>query len=138
MLENEFEKLYLKFRYNYCKNLFSEVNESLNPTEAYCLEAIFLLDRPTVREFAEYIHISQPNATYRINNLIKKGCIRKVLSPDDKREYHLEVTDKFLKAYGANASFNAQLMKGIREKFSKEEIELLENMLHKIVEEIMI
>lgn len=46
--------------------------------------------------------------------------------------------DKFLKAYGANASFNAQLMKGIREKFSKEEIELLENMIHKIVEEIMI
>lgn len=138
MLENEFEKLYHKFRLNYCKNLFSKVNESLSPTESYCIEAIFLLNRPTVHEFAEYTHISQPNATYRINNLIKKGYIRKVLSKEDKREYHLEVTDKFLKDYGVNASFNAQVMKGIREKFSEEEIERLEKMIQRIVEEIMI
>lgn len=138
MLENEFEKLYLKFRLNYCKNLFSKVNESLSPTESYCVETIYLLDRPTVHEFAEYIHISQPNATYRINNLIEKGYVRKVISENDKREYHLEVTDKFLKDYGVNTSFNAKLMEGIREKFSEEEIKLLEKMIQKIVEEIMV
>mgnify|MGYP001108672622 CR=1 FL=1 len=138
MLENEFEKLYLKFRLNYCKHLFSKVNESLSPTESYCVETIFLLNRPTVHEFAEYIHISQPNATYRINNLIKKGYVRKVISENDKREYHLEVTDKFLKDYGVNASFNAKLMEGIREKFNEEEIELLEKMIRRIVDEIMI
>lgn len=138
MLENEFENLYLKFRLNYCKNLFSKVNESLSPTESYCVETIYLLDRPTVHEFAEYIHISQPNATYRINNLIEKGYVRKVISENDKREYHLEVTDKFLKDYGVNTSFNAKLMEGIREKFSEEEIKLLEKMIQKIVEEIMV
>lgn len=138
MLENEFEKLYFKFRLNYCKNLFSKVNESLSPTESYCVETIYLLNRPTVHEFAEYIHISQPNATYRINNLIDKGYVRKVNSENDKREYHLEVTDKFLKDYGVNASFNAKLMEGIREKFSEEEIKLLEKMIQRIVEEIMI
>lgn len=138
MLENEFEKLYLKFRLNYCKNLFSKVNERLSPTESYCVETIYLLDRPTVHEFAEYIHISQPNATYRINNLIEKGYVRKVISENDKREYHLEVTDKFLKDYGVNTSFNAKLMEGIREKFSEEEIKLLEKMIQRIVEEIMV
>jgi len=138
VLENEFEKLYFKFRLNYCKNLFSKVNESLSPTESYCVETIYLLNRPTVHEFAEYIHISQPNATYRINNLIDKGYVRKVNSENDKREYHLEVTDKFLKDYGVNASFNAKLMEGIREKFSEEEIKLLEKMIQRIVEEIMI
>lgn len=138
MLENEFENLYLKFRLNYCKNLFSKVNESLSPTESYCVETIYLLDRPTVHEFAEYIHISQPNATYRINNLIEKGYVQKVISENDKREYHLEVTDKFLNDYGVNTSFNAKLMEGIREKFSEEEIKLLEKMIQKIVEEIMV
>jgi DNA-binding MarR family transcriptional regulator len=96
------------------------------------------LNRPTVHEFAKYVKISQPNATYRINNLIQKGYIRKTVSEYDKREYFLEVTDKFLKFYGANASFNAKLMNGIREKFSEEEVELLEKMLKKIVEEIMV
>ncbi len=135
MLEKEFEKLYFKFRNNYCKNLFSGVNDdkdSLSPTESYCVEAIFLLNRPTVHQFANYVNISQPNATYRISNLISKGYVRKVLSEDDRREYFLEVTDKFSKNYGMNASFNAQLMSGIREKFTEEEIVLLEKMIKRL------
>jgi DNA-binding MarR family transcriptional regulator len=135
MLEKEFEKLYFKFRNNYCKNLFTGVNEdkdSLSPTESYCVEAIFLMNRPTVHQFANYVNISQPNATYRISNLISKGYVRKVLSEDDRREYFLEVTDKFSKNYGMNASFNAQLMNNIREKFSQEEIAQLEKFMKKI------
>jgi DNA-binding MarR family transcriptional regulator len=135
MLEKEFEKLYFKFRNNYCKNLFSGVNEdkdSLSPTESYCVEAIFLMNRPTVHQFANYVNISQPNATYRISNLISKGYVRKVLSEDDRREYFLEVTDKFSKNYGMNATFNAQLMNNIHEKFSQEEIAQLEKFMKKI------
>jgi DNA-binding MarR family transcriptional regulator len=135
MLEKEFEKLYFKFRNNYCKNLFSGVNEdknSLSPTESYCVEAIFLMNRPTVHQFANYVNISQPNATYRISNLISKGYVRKVLSEDDRREYFLEVTDKFSKNYGMNASFNAQLMSNIREKFSQDEIAQLEKLMKKL------
>lgn len=135
MLEKEFEKLYFKFRNNYCKNLFSNVNEekdSLSPTESYCVEAIYLLNRPTVHQFANYVNISQPNATYRVSNLISKGYVRKVLSLDDRREYFLEVTDKFAKNYGMNASFNADLMNGIRDKFTKEEINQMEKLLKKI------
>lgn len=141
MLEKEFERLYYKFRDNYCKNLFSSISdekENLSPTESYCIEAIFLLKRPTVHQFAEYVNISQPNATYRTNQLIRKGYIKKVLSDEDRREYHLEVTDKFLQNYGVNASFNTKLMTGIRDKFSKEEVDLLEKMIKKIVDEIMI
>ena len=107
MLEKDFEKLYFKFRDNYCRNLFASINEqkkSLSPMESYCVEAIFLLKRPTIHGFAEYVNISQPNATY----------------------------------YGANASFNTKLTNGIRDNFSKEEVELLEKMLLKIVDEIMV
>lgn len=138
MLEREFERLYYKFRANYCKNLFAGVKEgSLSATDSYCLEVIFLLNKPTVQEFAEYVNISLPNASYRINNLIKKGYVRKSVSEHDKREYHLEVTDKFLNQYGANTSFNNKLMSKIREKFSKEEIEELEAMIKRIVDDIM-
>lgn len=140
MLEKEFEKLYFKFRNNYCKNLFSSVNEekdSLSPTESYCVEVIYLLNRPTVHQFANYVNISQPNATYRISNLINKGYVRKVISMDDRREYYLEVTDKFSMNYGMNSSFNTEFINGIRDKFSKEEVALLEKMLKKIVNEVL-
>lgn len=140
MLEKEFEKLYYKFRANYCKNLFSMINEeegSLSPTESYCLEVIFLLDRPSIREFAAYTNISMPNATYRINNLINKGFVRKVPSEKDRREYKLEVTNKFMEFYGGNTSFNANLMSQIKQKFSKDEVLMLESMIKKIVDEIL-
>lgn len=140
MLEKEFEKLYLKFRANYCKNLFAGANEKvggLTATESYCVEVIYLLNRPSVHEFADFIHISLPNATYRITNLINKGYIKKVLSEKDKREYHLEVTDKFIDHYGANATFNSELMSKIKEKFSNEEANMLESMIKKIVDELM-
>ena len=138
MLEREFERLYYKFRANYCKNLFASVKEgSLSATDSYCLEVIFLLDKPTVNEFADYVNISLPNASYRINNLITKGYVRKSVSEYDRREYHLEVTNKFLNQYGANASFNTRLMSKIREEFSKEEIDVLEKMIKRIVDEIM-
>jgi DNA-binding MarR family transcriptional regulator len=90
-----------------------------------------------VNEFAEKVNISLPNASYRINNLIAKGYIKKLVSEHDRREYHLEVTDKFLNNYGANASFNIKLMNRIREDFSKEEIDVLERMIRRIVDEIM-
>ena len=137
MLEKEFEKLYFKFRNNYCKNLFSSVTEwkeGLSPTESYCVEAIFLLNRPTVHQFANFVNISQPNATYRITNLMNKGYVRKVLSEIDHREYFLEVTDKFSKDYGMKSNFNLELMNGIRSKFTKEEIALLEKMVKKVNE----
>ncbi len=140
MLEDEFEKLYFKFRNSYCKNLFSGVNEekeSLTPTEAYCVETIFLLKRPTVHQFANYVNISQPNATYRISNLIDKGYIRKVSSTTDRREYYLEVTDKFADNYGVKSAFNAELMNGIRNKFNDKELDQLERMLKKIVNEVL-
>jgi DNA-binding MarR family transcriptional regulator len=141
VLEKEFEQLYLKFRVNYCKNLFGKVNQkdgSLSATESYVAEVIYLLNRPTVREFADYIHISLPNASYKINQLIKKGYIKKINSEQDKREYHLEITDKFLDYYGANASFHTRLMEQIKEEFTDEEVNLLENMIHKIVDGILL
>lgn len=138
MLEKEFERLYFKFRENYCRNLFAGVKEgSISATDSYCLEVIFLLDKPTINEFAEYVNISLPNASYRINNLIKKGYVKKTVSENDRREYHLEVTDIFLNQYGANTSFNTKLMNKIREDFSKEEVDALEGMIKRIVDEIM-
>ncbi len=135
MIDKELEKLYFKFRNNYCKNLFFNVNkdkDGLSPTDSYCIESIFLMNRPTVRQFANYVKISQPNATYRISNLIEKGYIRKILSQEDRREYFLEVTDKFFENYGINSSSNIEFLQKIYEKFTEDEIEKLDELLCKI------
>jgi DNA-binding MarR family transcriptional regulator len=140
MLEQEFEQLYLKFRKSHYKVLFGRIKEkpgSLSATEAFSAEVIYLLGNPTVRQFAEFIDISQPNATYKINALVAKGYLQKITSEQDKREFHLQVTDKFLDYYGSNAPFIIDLMKKIREQFSSEEVAWLEKIIARIHKEMM-
>ena len=62
--------------------MFTKVKErtgSLSATEAFSLEIIQALDRPTISQFANFIRVSQSNATYKVNTLIGKGiCIRSI------------------------------------------------------------
>ena len=96
-------ELYKNLRLSHYRNLFGQLREkagSLSATEAFSAEVIYLLDRPTIGEFAEFIGISQPNASYKVNSLVTKGYLERVNSDDDHREAHLHVTKKFLDYYG--------------------------------------
>ena len=140
MLEKEFERLYLKFRANYYKRMVEAIGTregSLSATESFCVEIIYLMERPTLSAFADFLSISLPNATYKVNSLVRKGYIRKLPSLQDKRETYLEVTDKFLNYYGLKNLDIANMMKRIRQKFSEEEIEQLERFMTRLVDECM-
>lgn len=137
MLEKNFEKLYLMFRSNYFKRLLEKIGTkegSLSATESYCVEIIYLLGKPKVSEFAQYLNLSIPNANYKINSLVKKGYIVKEQSTTDLREQYLCVTDKFVNYYGLNDTVISLLMQQIREKFSQEDIEKLDEMIQRINE----
>lgn len=137
MLEEKFEKLYLLFRANYYKRMVEKIGTregSLSATESYCVEIIYLLNGPTISEFAQYLGISLPNANYKINCLAEKGYVHKKPSANDKRECHLHVTEKFLNYYGLNDADNAQLMCRIRQSFTDEEILRLEDTIDRVLE----
>ena len=57
------------------------------------------MDKPTITQFAEFLDISAPNATYKVKQLIKKGFISKEKSEKDKREFLLVPTQKFFELY---------------------------------------
>lgn len=95
--------LYRGMRLLHYRNLFGQVREkagSLSATEAFSAEVIYLLDRPSVGAFASFLGISQPNASYKVNSLAAKGYIERLASDDDRREFRLGVTEKFLSYYG--------------------------------------
>ena len=68
---------------------------------------------------------------------MKKGYIRKVQSAEDKREFHLEVTDKYMSTYGVTYDYIGTVMKRIRERFSPEQVEQLEDILRVVDNELM-
>ena len=99
--------------------------------------SILALGSPTVNEFASFMRISPPNAAYKVNSLVKKGYINKVQSPDDRREYHLEVTQKYLDYYNISASYMVEVMDRIAARFSPEDCAKLEEMLTIVNQELM-
>lgn len=140
MLKNAFFNVYTKFKLHFYQEIFERFQSreaSLTTVETFCVETIQALGRPTINEFATFMRISNPNAAYKVNSLIKKGYIRKVRSEEDRREYHLEITQKYLDYYNISVSYMIEVMERIAHRFSPEECAKLEEMLSVVSRELM-
>ena len=101
------------------------------------MEIINAANEPTVNEFAKLANLSSPNAAYKVNNLVKKGYLQKVQSSEDKREYHLKVTKKYLDYYNISYQYMDTVLQRMEERFNSEEIKMLTKMLRIMDEELM-
>ncbi len=140
MLDEAFDRVYTKFKLHFYRSVFSRFQQreaSLTTVETFCMEIINALGRPTINEFSSFVNISPPNAAYKINNLIQKGYVVKEQSPDDKREYHLAVTQKYVDYYNISYRYLSTVMDRIKERFPAEDVEKLEEMLDIISTELM-
>lgn len=140
MLESAFVKVYTKFKLHFYKKFFERVQEretSLTTVETFCMEIIYSMNKPTINEFAKVANISSPNAAYKVNNLIKKGYLRKVQSETDKREFHLEVTEKYMEYYNITYSYIATVMERVQNRLQPDELKVLEKVLNVMSDELM-
>ena len=140
MLKDAFSKVYMKFKLHFYQKAFERLKEreaSLTTVETFCMEIIYALGKPTIAEFSRVANISSPNAAYKINNLVKKGYIRKVRSDEDKRESYLEVTEKYLEYYNISNSYLLEVMERMEKRFTKEELKFVERVLEVMSEELM-
>lgn len=140
MLKDSFFNVYTKFKLHFYQEIFRRFQDreaSLTTVETFCMETIQALGSPTVNEFATFMRISPPNAAYKVNSLIKKGYIRKIQSTDDRREYHLEATQKYIDYYNISVSYVEEVMNRILARFSPAECGKLEEMLNIVSRELM-
>ena len=139
-LEKSFTEVYDKFKLHFYRKVFELVRErdgSLSAMEAFSLEVINMLGQPTVGRFAEFLNISQSNATYKVNNLIKKGYLERQNSRTDRREYHLVLSEKFFNYMSLLSSYELTVMQRIQERFPREDVEKFSAMLEVISAELM-
>ena len=140
MLRKSFTGVYNKFKLHFYRSLFELVRErdgSLSAMEAFALEVIDMLDKPTVGQFAEFLNISQSNATYKVNNLIKKGYIERQNSVVDRREYHLILSDKFFTYRDIYANYEKTVMERVQERLPAEDVECFDRILRIMSAELM-
>ena len=140
MLEKSFTEVYDKFKLQFYRKVFELVRErdgSLSAMEAFSLEVIKMLDHPTIGQFADFLNISQSNATYKVNNLIKKGYLEREKSTTDRREYHLKLSEKFYNYMALLSSYEQRVMDRIKARFPEEDVNKFDEMLQIISNELM-
>ena len=140
MLRKSFTDVYSKFKLQFYRRVFDLVRErdgSLSAMEAFALEVIGMLGKPTVGQFAEFLNISQSNATYKVNSLIKKGYIERLNSTTDRREYHLVLSDKYYKYINLMNNYQTEVLSRIEKRFAAQDVEKFDEMLRIIADELM-
>ena len=140
MIEKSFMEVYDKFKLQFYRKVFDLVRErdgSLSAMEAFSLEVIAMLDRPTVGQFAEFLNISQSNATYKVNSLMKKGYLERHNSQTDRREYHLVLSEKFYNYMGLLSNYEHTVMQRIEKRIPPEDVQKFDEILQIMSTELM-
>ena len=139
-VEERFHEVYTKFRLHFYREVFGNFSTreaTLTTVETFCMEVIYSLDHPTLNEFANFIQISQPNAAYKVNNLIKKGYLKKIRSQKDRREIHLEVTDKYMEYYNISNQYENTVISRLREALPETDLDKLSEILRVMSDTLM-
>ena len=119
-----FEKIYIGTSMNFFHEVFNKKgkpDDALTTSEVFSMEVIYSLGRPTVNQFARYLHLTSPNAAYKVNHLVQKGYLTKTQSQTDKRVYYLEATEKYYSYYAINHSYVDRIFDFLAERLSDEE-----------------
>ena len=115
MLEKDFNEVYTKFKLHFYRAVFGRFKRreaTLTTVETFCMEIILALG-------------------------VQKGYVEKRQSQEDKREYHLVATQKYLDYYNISYHYLNTVMSRIRARFSPEDVAKLEGMLEIISRELM-
>ena len=140
MLQQSFSEVYTKFKLHFYQKVFSKFGSreaTLTTVETFCMEIIQAMGSPTVNEFASFVHISPPNAAYKVSSLIQKGYLKKVQSQSDRREYHIVPTQKYMDYYNVSYTYLSTVLQRVEKRFPPEDVKKLEEMLQVISRELM-
>lgn len=133
MNDNILEDTVRKTKLHFYRSVFREFEDSDRPLsieESMLLEVIDYLDRPSINDLVNFLHISQPNMSYKVNVLVKKGYVRKVKNNKDQRFLHVVLTEDYLSYKQKKNEFTKDAMTRAEEKLNQKEIENLYHSLY--------
>ena len=140
MFKESFKEVFDKFKFQFFCRIFDLVRErdgSLTAMEAFSLEIIDMLQAPTVSQFADFLDISQSNATYKVNSLIRKGYLVRRVSDLDRREAHLILSEKYRSYMSLLTAYEDKVMDRIADRFPQEDLDTFERILRTMSDELM-
>jgi DNA-binding MarR family transcriptional regulator len=96
------------------------------------LKEISEMQNPTLSELAVRMKRSKPTVTIAIDKLEAKDYVRRVQSDDDRRSFHIHLTDKGTRFAEVKNTCQDALYKKISESLNEQEVEQMISLNKKI------
>lgn len=105
---------------------------SLTLSQIGYLETISLLETPSISDIAQRMGVTRASATVGVERLRRMGFVSKTRSSDDRRFYHVALTDSGHRMVGARERALRKLTSTITQALTDEEIALFSKILNKV------
>lgn len=114
--------------------LITEEFKDISLNDMHVIEAIGVSQKKNMSTIAKALEVTVGTLTIAMNNLVKKGYVKRVRSAKDRRVVLVSLTDKGEKAYRHHEEFHDYMIKDIMKRLEGQQLDVLVEALHSIQE----
>ena len=114
------------------KAIITEEFQDITNNDMHIIEAIGMNEPKNMSTVAREISVTVGTLTIAMNSLVKKGYVTRCRSTQDRRVVHISLSEKGVKAYYHHKHFHEQMIQGVVEVLTEEELQALIKALTKL------
>ncbi|HJB29292.1 MAG TPA: MarR family transcriptional regulator [Candidatus Blautia faecavium] len=114
------------------KALTSSEFKNISVNDMHILDAVGIQEPRNMSAVARTLSVTVGTLTIAINNLVKKGYVKRIRSQEDRRVVLLALSDKGVRAYKHHQAFHDKMVMAILKDLNASETEALTTALIKL------
>ena len=104
------------------KAITSQEYKDLTNNDMHVINAIGVGTTKNMSSIAKELSVTVGTLTISMNSLVKKGYVTRCRSMQDRRVVHISLSEKGVKAYYHHKHFHEQMIQGVVEVLTEEEL----------------
>jgi len=109
---------------------------NLSMKQIVYLDTIARMQSPTFSDLAKQLDVSKPSVTVIVQKLAQKGYVQKVQSMEDKRTYHILMTEKGRSLAAIHDNLHQKIAQHFTAVLDEAELHQLGRLLHKALKDV--
>lgn len=107
------------------KAIVTEKFKDITNNDMHVIDAIGIGQPKNMSAIAKELSVTVGTLTIAVNSLVKKGYVSRRRSETDRRVVYIFLSEKGKRAYEHHARFHRDMIKGVMEELSEEELNVL-------------
>lgn len=114
------------------KAIITQEFKDLTNNDMHVIEAIGMGEPKNMTSIARELSVTVGTLTIAMNSLVKKGYVVRERGKEDRRVVYISLSERGRKAHEHHAEFHREMIQGISEELSTEELRVLVQALTKL------